>query len=290
MFDLEILLHSILIGVMNGAVYALVSMGLTLVFGVLHIINFAHGSTLMIAMYGVYFINLYFGLDPYLTLPIMIVVMYVFGYAMQRFVIGEVGVGRDNNVLLITLGIALVIDNAALFFWAADTRQLQTSYTLSVVELGSALVPYTRVAAFCAAAGLFVVLWLLIEKTSFGRAMRAVAKEPFGARVVGINVNQVYAMTMGVGAACLGAAAALLLPIFYVSPQVGNVFALVAFTIVVLGGMGNMLGALVGGLLIGVIESLGGLYFGENLGQLGVFVIFILILLFRPRGLFQARV
>lgn len=290
MFDFSIIIQSVITGLMNGAVYALVALGLTLVFGVLHIINFAHGSLLMIAMYGVFFAHQIFGVDPYLTIPAMMVLMFAAGYLLQRFVIVEAGGGRDSNVLLITLGAALVIENLALYLWAADTRQLQLSYTLTVIDVGFALLPITRVIASAAACVIFVALWLLIERTNFGRAMRAVAKEPMGSRVVGINVNQIYALTMGVGAASLGAAGALMLPIFYVTPQVGNVFALLAFTIVVLGGMGSTSGALVGGFVIGVIESLGGLFLGESLGQIGVFALFIAILVLRPRGLFGARV
>jgi branched-chain amino acid transport system permease protein len=265
-------------------------MGLTLIFGVLHIINFAHGSLLMIAMYAVFFAVTLLGVDPYLTIPFMIVLMYGVGYGLQRFVIGNAGQGRDTNILLITLGAALVLDNLALYLWAADTRQLQLDYMMNVVDVGFALIPVTRIIAFLAACVLFVVMWLLIERTDFGRAMRAVAKQPHGARVVGINVERVYAQTMGVGTACLGAAAALLLPIFYVNPHIGGVFVLLAFTIVVLGSMGNMLGALVGGLLVGLVESLGGFYFGERIGQVGIFVMFILVLTFRPQGLFSARV
>jgi branched-chain amino acid transport system permease protein len=290
MFDFSIVIQSVVTGLMNGAVYALVALGLTLVFGVLHIINFAHGSLLMIAMYGVFFANQMLGIDPYLTIPAMMALMFAAGYLLQRFVIVEAGGGRDFNVLLITLGAALVIENLALYLWAADTRQLQLTYTLSVIDVGFALLPVTRVVASAAACLIFAALWLLIERTNFGRAMRAVAKEPMGARVVGINVNRIYALTMGVGGASLGAAGALMLPIFYVTPQVGNVFALLAFTIVVLGGMGSTTGALVGGFVIGVIESLGGLFLGESLGQIGVFALFIAILVLRPRGLFGSRV
>lgn len=290
MLNFEIFLQSVVTGLMNGAVYALVAMGLTLIFGVLHIINFAHGSMLMMAMYGVFFAVTLLGVDPYLTIPFMIVIMYFAGYGLQRYVIGNAGQGRDTNILLITLGAAMVLDNAALYFWAADTRQLQLDYMMTVVDLNFALIPITRIIAFGAACVLFVVMWLVVEKTNFGRAMRAVAKEPFGARVIGIDVDEVYAKTMGLGTAGLGAAAALLLPIFYVNPQIGNVFVLLAFTIVVLGSMGNMVGALVGGLLIGVVESVGGFYLGERLGQVGIFVIFILVLTFRPQGLFSARV
>ena len=289
MLELTILAPALINGAMTGAVYALIALGLTLVFGVLHIINFAHGSLLMIAMYGVFFLNRYLGLDPYLAIPVMTAAMFVLGFALQKSVISRASHGRDEMILLVTLGISLIIENLALYLWSADTRNLQLSYGFAVVNLGVALVSRTRLIAFVAAVVLCALLWLLIGRTDLGKAIRAVAREKRGARVVGIDVEHIYAMSFGIGVACLGAAACLLLPIYYVNPQVGNVFVLVAFTIVVLGGMGSFVGAFAGGIIIGVAESLGGLFLGESLGQIGIFLIFIGILLFRPTGLFRAR-
>jgi branched-chain amino acid transport system permease protein len=289
MLELTILAPALINGAMTGAVYALIALGLTLVFGVLHIINFAHGSLLMIAMYGVFFLNRYLGLDPYLAIPLMTAVMFVLGFVLQKSVISRASHGRDEMILLVTLGISLIIENLALYLWSADTRNLQLSYGFAVVNLGVALVSRTRLIAFVAAVVLCALLWLLIGRTDLGKAIRAVAREKRGARVVGIDVEHIYAMSFGIGVACLGAAACLLLPIYYVNPQVGNVFVLVAFTIVVLGGMGSFVGAFAGGIIIGIAESLGGLFLGESLGQIGIFLIFIGILLFRPTGLFRAR-
>ena len=289
MLELTILAPALFNGAMTGAVYALIALGLTLVFGVLHIINFAHGSLLMVAMYGVFFLNRYLGIDPYLAIPVMTAGMFALGFGLQRSVISKASHGRDEMILLVTLGISLIIENLALYLWSADTRNLQLSYGFAVVNLGVALVSRTRVIAFIAAIVLCAMLWLLIGRTDLGKAIRAVAKEKQGARVVGIDVDHIYAMSFGIGVACLGAAACLLLPIYYVNPQVGNVFVLVAFTIVVLGGMGSFVGAFVGGIIIGIAESMGGLFLGESLGQIGIFLIFIGILLFRPTGLFGAR-
>ena len=289
MLELTILTPALINGAMTGAVYALIALGLTLVFGVLHIINFAHGSLLMVAMYGVFFLNRYLGIDPYLAIPVMTAGMFVLGFGLQRSVISKASHGRDEMILLVTLGISLIIENLSLYLWSADTRNLQLSYGFAVVNLGVALVSRTRVIAFIAAIVLCAMLWLLIGRTDLGKAIRAVAKEKQGARVVGIDVDHIYAMSFGIGVACLGAAACLLLPIYYVNPQVGNVFVLVAFTIVVLGGMGSFVGAFVGGIIIGIAESMGGLFLGESLGQIGIFLIFIGILLFRPTGLFGAR-
>lgn len=289
MLDPIILLPAAINGLTMGAVYALVALGLTLIYGVLHIINFAHGTLLMVALYGVFFLYRSLGVDPYLAMIVLVPACFALGYLLQRSVIGTVSHGRDQNVLLITLGVSIVLENLALYLFSADTKTIETPYALDVVDLGVALVPLPRLVGFIAALVIAAVLWAVVARTDLGRAIRAVAKEPHGARLVGIDVDHVFAMSFGIGTACLGAAACLLLPMFYVSPHVGNVFVLIAFTIVVLGGMGSFTGALAGGLLIGLTESLGGLIFGESAGQLGIFLIFIAVLLFRPTGLFGSR-
>jgi len=289
MLELSILFPSVLNGLTTGAVYALVALGLTLIYGVLHIINFAHGAALMVALYGVYYLHQKLGLDPYVSLPIMVPAMFALGYALQRFVIGRASHGRDENILLVTLGLAIVLENLALFFFRSDTRTIDTAYTFATVNIAGAMIAVPKLVAFVGALIAAAVLLLIIKRTDLGRAIRACAKERQGARLVGIDVDHVFAMSFGIGLACLGAAACFLLPAYYVNPQVGNGFVLIAFTIVVLGGMGSFVGALVGGLLIGVVESVGGLWLGESLGQIGIFVIFIAVLLFRPQGLFGAR-
>ncbi len=290
MLELSILFPSVLNGLTTGAVYALIALGLTLIYGVLHIINFAHGAALMVALYGVYFLHQRAGIDPYAALPIMVPAMFAFGYALQRFVIGRASHGKDENILLITLGISIILENLALYAFKSDTRNIDTAYTLSTVDLGGALISVPKLAAFGGALATAAVLLLLIGRTDLGRAIRACAKERQGARLVGIDVEHVFAMSFGIGLACLGAAACFLLPAYYVNPTVGGGFVLIAFTIVVLGGMGSFTGALLGGLLIGVVESVGGLWLGESLGQIGIFLIFITVLLFRPQGLFGAKV
>lgn len=290
MLELEILLPAILNGLTIGAVYALVALGLTLIYGVLHIINFAHGSLLMLALYGVFFLKSAFGIDPYLALPIMVPALFAIGYGLQRTVIARASHGKDENILLVTLGLSVVIENLALYFWRSDTRTIETPYSFDVVDFGVAFIPVPKAVAFLGAVLIALLLWIIMARTDLGRAIRALAKERQGAQLVGIDADHVFAMSFGIGCACLGAAACLLLPSFYVSPQVGHSFVLIAFTVVVLGGMGSFIGALLGGLIVGVTESLGGLFFGESLGQLGIFLIFIGILLFRPTGLLGHRV
>jgi branched-chain amino acid transport system permease protein len=289
MFDSGILFSAVLNGLTTGAVYALVALGLTLIYGVLHIINFAHGAALMMALYGVYFLKQAFGLDPYFALLPMVAVMFVAGYALQRGIINRASHGKDENILLVTLGLSIVLENIALLVFKSDTRSIDTPYTLATVTIGPAMIAVPKLVAFVGALAVSAVLMWIVRRTDLGRAIRAVAREKHGARLVGIDVDHVYAMSFGIGLACLGAAACFLLPAYYVNPQVGNGFVLVAFTIVVLGGMGSFAGALLGGLLIGVVESLGGLWFGESLGQVGIFLLFIAVLLFRPQGLFGAK-
>jgi branched-chain amino acid transport system permease protein len=285
----SIVFPAVLNGLTTGAVYALIALGLTLIYGVLHIINFAHGALLMLALYCVYFLSAKLGLDPYLALPLVVPAMFALGYALQRFVIGRAGHGKDENILLATLGLAIILENLALFLWRSDTRTIETPYTFATIDIAGAMIAVPKIAAFFGALCAAAILLAVVTRTELGRAIRAVAKERQGARLVGIDVEHVFAMSFGIGLGCLGAAACFLLPAYYVNPQVGNGFVLVAFTIVVLGGMGSFVGALLGGLLIGVVESLGGLWLGESLGQIGIFAIFILVLLFRPQGLFGAR-
>ena len=191
--------------------------------------------------------------------------------------------------MLITLGLSILLENIALMFFKGDSRTITVAYSDTMIELGPTLVPLPKLISFAVAMLLCVALGWLIQRTDTGRAIRAVAKERMGARLVGLDVDKVYAISFGLGLATLGAAACLLMPIFYVSPTIGHVFVLVAFTVVVLGGMGSFLGAVLGGLIVGLTESFGGLFLGESLGQIGISLIFILILLLRPSGLFGAK-
>jgi len=286
---IEMLPAAFVNGLMFGAIYALVALGLTLIYGVLHIINFAHGALLMLAMYATFYLFRHFGIDPYLAIVFVVPGSFVFGYTIYRWGIGKLAHGKDENILLVTLGLAIIIENSAIFFFSADQQTITLPYSYDTIDLGFVLLSKLKVISFFASLFVCALLWLLIAKTDLGKAIRAVAKERQGARLVGINVEHIFAATYGIGIACVGAAACLLLPSFYVDPFTGNVFVLIAFTIVVLGGMGSIVGALVGGFIIGVTESIGGLILGESLGQIGISLIFILILVFRPTGLFGAK-
>jgi len=287
--DATIFASAAINGLLLGGIYTLVASGLTLIYGVLHIINFAHGSMLMLAMFGVYYLLTKLGIDPYLSMLIMVPGMFLLGYVIYKGLIGRLSSGKDENILLVTLGLSILIENLALMFFKGDSRTISVSYSDRMIELGPTLVPLPKLIAFVVSLALCAALGLYIQRTDIGRAIRAVAKERVGARLVGIDVEHIFAISYGIGLATLGAAACLLMPMFYVSPTIGHVFVLVAFTVVVLGGMGSFLGAIVGGLIVGLTESFGGLLLGESLGQIGISLIFILILLLRPSGLFGAK-
>jgi len=288
MMSPEIVAAALINGLLSGAVYALIALGLTLVYGVLHIINFAHGALLSVAMFAA-LLCAEAGLDPYLAMLPLALLFFALGYGLQRLIIGPAGHGSDENVLLVTLGLSIVIENLLLAAFRSDTRTIDLPYGFSTVDLGFTFVSLTKLVAFGVSALVALLLFLLLRRTDTGRAIRAVAREKLGAELAGIEVRHVYALTFGLGTACLAVAACLLLPSYYVNPRVGNAYVLVAFTIVVMGGMGSIPGAVVAGLAVGVIESLSGLFFGESLGQLGIFVLFIVVLLARPTGLFGAR-
>ena len=289
MLKLDIFLSALVNGLLAGAVYALIALGLTLIYGVLHIINFAHGAMLTAAMFAVYVAHAALGIDPYLSVVFLVPLFFALGYGIQRFIIGPSSHGDDSNILLVTLGLSIIIENLLLAVFRSDTRSIDVPYGFSVIEFGPLLLSTPKVIAFFVSLAVAALLWFMLTHSDAGKAIRAVAREKTGAALSGIRVDHIYALTFGIGTACLAVAAAVLMPTFLVNPRVGNAFVLVAFTIVVLGGMGSVAGALIGGLLIGVVESLSGLYFGESLGQIGIFLIFILVLLLRPSGLFGAR-
>ena len=248
MLSLTILVPAILNGLLTGAVYGLVALGLTLIYGVLHIINFAHGALLTAAMFAAFFAHRLLGLDPYLAAVVLTPMFFVLGYCLQRFVIGPAAHGEDRNVLLVTLGLAVVIENMLLYAFGADTRTINLDYAFRIVDLGIAFLALPRVVGFGVVLAVTLLLWLVLSLTDTGKAIRAVAKEKLGAQLSGIDVAHIYAVTFALGTACLAVAACLLVPTYYVNPHIGNAFVLVAFTIVVLGGMGSVTGALVAGL------------------------------------------
>lgn len=278
-------LSSLANGLMQGGLYALVALGLTLIFGVMRIINFAHGALMMWAMYASFWLAVLLGIDPYLSLLVILPAGFAVGWAIQRVVITPVLEAPVHNQLLMTLGLALFLENLALLAFKADPRTLIVAYSQATVALGPVILNLPRLLAFAGALLATAALLLFLRHTDLGKALRAAAEERDGAALVGIPVGKVYAVAFGIGTACVTAAGTMAVPFFYVSPEVGNTFVIIAFVVVVLGGMGSFAGAFVGGLLIGVVESLGGLFVHGSLAQLGIFALFILVLLVKPNGL-----
>lgn len=280
--------QAVVTGILIGGVYGLVAMGLTLIFGVLDIVNFAHGAFLALALFLSYWLVDGYGIHPYLALVVSIPVMFVLGALVQRGILaGAIGKPLENQ-LLITLGIALIIENSLLLFFGANPRSVALPGDRGVPILG-AVANLSRVLAFVAALLLAGALFLLLQRTRLGTAIRAVAANDAGAQLVGIDTRRIYAITFAIGTACAGAAGTLLAPLVTIEPTTGALFNIVAFVVVVLGGMGNIFGALLGGLIIGLAEQLGAIYLPGQSPLLSVFIVFVLVLFLRPQGLFGSR-
>ena len=280
------ILQLIINGVLLGGIYALISIGLTLIFGVLEIVNFAHGEFLMLAMYASYFLFQFYGIDPYLSVLIILPLFFLIGVAVQRATIQPILNAPPLNQIFMTVGLSMVLQNMALFFWTADYRVVKTSYSALTLKAEGLMISFPRLVAFLLAMGLIAALLVFLQKTYTGKAIRALAQERKAAMLMGINVYRTYQIAFGIGTACVGAAGAMLIPVYFVFPSVGTLFVLIAFVVVILGGYNSLTGSLVGGLIIGVVEAFSGFFISPHLKEAIYFVIFILILLFRPTGLF----
>jgi branched-chain amino acid transport system permease protein len=293
----SVFIQAVVSGLLIGGVYGLVAMGLSLVFGVLDIINFAHGALMTIGIYASYLLFQNYGVDPYLSLLITVPLLFIIGMGIQRFAINPVMTAPVHNQLLLTLGIAIIIENILLVVFSGTPRSIELSYARGSFDLGfmtldfplkvfGAVVSMPKLIAFLMALVLAFVLYLLIQRTWLGSAIRASAQQPEGAELVGIDNRRIYTITFGIGAAAAGAAGGLVMPFLFVSPTAGATFNIIAFIVVVLGGMGSIPGALIGGLIIGLTQELSQLFVSGSSKLLGVFIVFILVLLFRPQGIF----
>jgi branched-chain amino acid transport system permease protein len=281
-----LLLQAVISGLLLGGVYGLVASGLTLIFGVLRIINFAHGAVMMLAMYTTYWLFTLAGVDPYLSIVITAPLFFILGVVIQRLVIEPNRAAAEHNQLMLTLGLALVFENLALVLWQADFRTVRVRYAGLSFEIGEALVEVPKLIACLGAIVMALALFAFLKTTDVGKAIRSLAEEPEGAMLVGIDVARIRSVAFGIGSACVAVAGALVTPFFYVAPDVAESFNIMAFVVVVLGGMGNFLGALLSGFIVGLAESLGATLLPGSLKQFVVFVIFVAVLLFRPAGVF----
>jgi branched-chain amino acid transport system permease protein len=284
-----LLAQSVVNGLLLGGLFALIAIGLTLIWGVMRIINFAHGEFLMIAMYVTFFLVDKGGLDPYLSALITVPVLFFVGAAIFRVSIQPVLKDPVMNQILLTLGLSLVLQNLALVLFEATPLFVQTPYTTINFKIGSVVVQLPKLIAFGGSILAAVVLWWFLQYTDMGRAIRAASQNREAATLMGIDVQRTYLVAFGIGSACVGLAAPLMISFYYTSPTVGLFFGLIAFVVVVLGGMGNFLGALVGGLIIGLTETVGAAILPGSLSRVLTFAIFVLVLLFKPEGIFGRR-
>jgi len=279
------LLQSIVNGLMMGGVYALIAVGLTLIFGVMNVVNFAHGEFVMLGMVLTYLLHNYLGWDPGVSILLVIPVMLGVGALIQKALISRVIGQSDETQILLTLGLSVLLTNVILLIMGPDYLSVKTPYKLSVVALGPILLSVPRLIAFMVGLSFSGILWLFLNRTTLGKALRAVAEKPEVATLMGINPKKMHWLAFGIGISLAAGAGSVLTPFFYTFPSVGGLFVLIAFVVVVLGGMGNIPGAILGALVIGITESLTAQYLALDLAMLGVFIIFVLVLVFKPAGI-----
>ncbi|RJG03650.1 branched-chain amino acid ABC transporter permease [Noviherbaspirillum sedimenti] len=283
---MEIFFQLVLNGLLLGGAYAIISIGLTLIFGVVRVVNFAHGELLMIGMYAVYLAATHLGLHPYLSALPVALLLFAVGALLQRFIIQPLLKADPHIQIFATVGVSTALLNLGLLVFGANVVRVQTAIGSGSFQFGEFTIVSGQLLTFLVAIVLVGALHWFLGNTYTGRAFRAVSQHRYAASLMGVNVDRMYVYAFGLGAACVGLAAALLSTQYPVFPTVGSYFTLTAFVVVVLGGMGNLYGALVGALLIGLVDSLAGYYIAPDLKEVVYFIIFIFILIVRPTGLF----
>jgi branched-chain amino acid transport system permease protein len=276
-------------GVLTGLVYGLMALGLSVIFGVVRVVNFAHGEMMTIAMYIAVTLFAAFHLDPLLMLVPIAMVMFAFGYVLQAGVINRFITRPEYAQFLLLVAMAIIVVNVQLIIFGPDAQNVQTSYSYDSYKIGALIVDATKAYAALAALVVALALFLFFKYTRLGTAIRACADNYTGAMVVGLEVKHLYALTFGLGAACVGAAGVMLVLIVDVTPSLGPAYTLLAFVIVITGGLGSMPGALLGGVLIGLTEAMAGLLFSPSAKSMFAFGILVLVLLFRPQGIMGKR-
>ncbi|GAB6173232.1 branched-chain amino acid ABC transporter permease [Paradesulfitobacterium aromaticivorans] len=281
-----LIFQSLVMGILQGSIYSLIAMGLSLIFGVMKIINFAHGEFLMVSMYASFFLFTFFNIDPYLSIVFTIPFLFAFGALIYWFLIKPILKAPESSQILLTVGIGLILQNLALSLFSLDYRTISLDYAQIKFTLAGAVIGLPYLIAFIISGLVALTLFYVMGETEFGRQIRAAAEDPDAASLVGINVKRVFTLSFGLGIASLAVAGGVLVPLYYTSPEVGALFSLRAFVIVVLGGMGNMTGAFWGGLIIGLVEALGSIIMPGSLAPILTFIVFIALLALRPQGLF----
>lgn len=289
MSDAPIFAQLIVSGLLIGGVYALISIGLTLIFGVMRIVNFAHGEFLMLSMYISFWLVTSLGMSPYVALPFVSLAMFIFGAVVYILVIRRALSSAMVVQIFATVGLGLLMSNCALVFWTADYRMMQSSIGSQVLSVAGLQIGTASLIAFCMCLVVTLLLFAFITFTFTGKTIRATVQDRAAAQLMGVNIDRVYMLTFALGSLLVGVAGALLAPIYPVYPTVGTSYGVISFVVVVLGGMGSMPGALLGGLIIGLVETLSGYFIDTGLKQAVYFAVFILVLIFRPTGLFGQK-
>ncbi|HET7186225.1 MAG TPA: branched-chain amino acid ABC transporter permease [Terriglobales bacterium] len=282
-------LQAVLNGILTGALYALIAMGMALIFGVMRIVNFAHGAFLMLGMYATWVIFEYGHVNPYFGFLAAGALLFAIGMAVYAGLVRHVPVQAEFMIILLTLGVSLISVDTVLLVFGADYHQLNFALLGKNFRMGQISLNAPWLISFAIALLAAFALYFFVMRTMFGRAARAIAQNPYSAPLMGINIHRVQAVTFGIGAAAAGIAGGLLLPVFYLYPDVGHLFNLKSFLMVVMGGMGSIEGAAAAGLVLGVVESLTSLYWGNEWALVVDFVLFILVLSFKPSGIFGSQ-
>jgi branched-chain amino acid transport system permease protein len=272
-----------------GGIYALIAVGLTLIFGVMRVVNFAHGEFLMLGMYLAFWAFALLGLDPYLTLVLAVPLSLAVGWVSYRAIMGPIVHASHNVQVFTTVGLSIALQNLALVLWTADARFVRTDYYAVVVRIGGAAFNVAQIVAFAVAVALTAGLFAFMRLSYTGKVMRATAQDRQAAALMGIDTDRVYGVTWAVGIGCVGAAGVLLAPIYPVYPTAGLQFVLIAYVAVVLGGLGDMVGAVIAALMVAAVEVIGSYTIGTAWKEVLYLVLFIAILVVRPAGLFGQR-
>jgi branched-chain amino acid transport system permease protein len=289
MLPLDFYLNIVATGLLTGLVYGLMALGLSVIFGVIRVVNFAHGEMAVVAMYAAFVAFRSFGIDPLVAMLPIAAGLFVIGWLLQAALINPFITRPEHEQFILLVGVAIILVNVLLIRFGPDARHADVAYGLDSFELGALLLDKVRVYAALAALAVTTALFLFFRFTRTGTAIRACADNLVGAAVVGLDVKRLYALTFGIGSACVGAAGALMILLTDVTPMVAPAYTLLAFTIVIIGGLGSPAGALVGGVLIGVSEALAGFFLVSSMKAMFSFGLLILVLLFRPQGLFGRR-
>jgi len=285
---MTVFLQTLVAGLLIGGIYSLIGIGMTLIMGVMGIINLAHGQLMMVAMYITFVLSHFLHVDPYLSLVVAMPCLFLLGVFLQKFLLNpliKVDSVLPENQVLMTVGIGMVLAEIARFVFSSDYKSVKTSYSSSVFFLGNISFNVPMCVAFLFAIVFTIALFWFLLKTDTGRSIRATAQDKEAATILGVNTPRITVITFGLGSALVASAGCLLMPIFYLFPDIGGPFTLKAFVITILGGLGSTVGAIFGGVVLGIAESLGATYIGMGYREMVGFVIFVIVLVFLPGGL-----